>query len=95
MVAANAAAFQERYGFAPSGTYQGKLNNTGERLTLSDVHADTVIASVEFLDVSPGRWPPTAPEIHPGAPRGEPGRRSEPPSPLAHLLREKRLPRER
>ena len=47
VVASNAAAFQERYGFAPSGEYTGRLNNTGERTTLSDVPAHAVIISVE------------------------------------------------
>jgi hypothetical protein len=55
VVASNAAAFQERYGFAPSGAYTGKLANTGERITVSDLPANTVIASVEYLDRSP--WP--------------------------------------
>jgi hypothetical protein len=58
VLAANAAAFQDRYGFAPSGQYTGKLSNTGERITLSDLLADAAIASVAYLDTSP--WPSAA-----------------------------------
>ncbi len=58
VVASNAAAFQDRYGFAPSGEYTGKLSNTGERITLSDLSAHMVITSVEYLDRSP--WPAAA-----------------------------------
>jgi hypothetical protein len=58
VVASNAAAFQERYGFAPSGQYAGKLSNSGERITLYDLPAQTVITSVEYLDQSP--WPAAA-----------------------------------
>jgi hypothetical protein len=55
VVASNAAAFGERYGFAPSGEYTGKLNNTGERITLSDTANHAVIVSVDYRDTSP--WP--------------------------------------
>lgn len=55
VVASNAAAFEERYGFAPAGEYTGKLNNTGERLTLSDVTNHAALVSVDYRDGSP--WP--------------------------------------
>jgi hypothetical protein len=55
VVASNAAAFQERYGFAPSGQYTGRLNNTGERITLSDEANHAAIVSVDYRDGSP--WP--------------------------------------
>jgi hypothetical protein len=55
VVASNAAAFQERYGFVPLGSYAGKLNNSGERITLTDAPAHAAIFSVEYLDKSP--WP--------------------------------------
>jgi hypothetical protein len=55
VLAANAASFQQRYGFAPAGEYGGRLNNAGETLTLTDVRAHATILSVEYLDRSP--WP--------------------------------------
>jgi len=55
VVAADAAAFEERYGFAPAGQYTGTLNNTADRITLSDLPADSAIVSVEYRDRSP--WP--------------------------------------
>jgi hypothetical protein len=55
VLASNAAAFEHRYGFAPSGEYMGGLNNTGERITLSDLRAAAAIVSVEYRDTSP--WP--------------------------------------
>jgi hypothetical protein len=58
VVASNATAFEDRYGFAPSGQYEGKLSNAADRITLSDLPADAVIASVEYEDRSP--WPAEA-----------------------------------
>jgi hypothetical protein len=58
VLASNAAAFQDRYGFAPSGEYTGGLSNTGERITLSDLAAEAAIASVAYSDTSP--WPAAA-----------------------------------
>jgi hypothetical protein len=58
VVASNASAFQDRYGFAPSGEYTGRLNNTGERITLSDVTRHAPIVSVEYRDTAP--WPSAA-----------------------------------
>ena len=58
VVASNAAAFHDRYGFAPSGEYTARLSNTGERITLSDLPAHTAITSVAYLDRSP--WPVAA-----------------------------------
>jgi hypothetical protein len=58
VVASNATAFEDRYGFAPSGQYAGKLSNAVDRITLSDLPADAVIASVEYQDRSP--WPAEA-----------------------------------
>jgi len=58
VLASNANAFQERYGFSPAGQYSGKLNNSGERITLSDLPAQAVVASVQYLNQSP--WPADA-----------------------------------
>src|SRR6266540_1927964 len=58
VVAATAAANQDRYGFAPSGQYAGRLANTGERITLSDSLAHAAIVSLAYLDASP--WPAAA-----------------------------------
>jgi hypothetical protein len=67
VVASNATAFEDRYGFAPSGQYTGKLSNAVDRITLSDLPADAVIASVPrqtglvrlFAGAIPARTPTT------------------------------------
>ena len=58
VLAANPARFQERYGFAPFGTYAGRLNNAGEQVTLKDIPADAAIATVTYSDA--GGWPVAA-----------------------------------
>lgn len=58
VLAANAEKFRQRYGFAPFGTYTGKLNNKGESLVLSNLQSDATIDSVQYSDQSP--WPALA-----------------------------------
>ena len=54
----NAAKFAERYpAFTPRGVYTGRLDNSGERLTLLTASGSTVF-DFSFDDVSP--WPLTA-----------------------------------
>lgn len=57
VLASNAALFQERYGFAPFGTYQGHLLNSGETVTLSTSATGTTVASVSY---GGGAWPSKA-----------------------------------
>ncbi|MBN1676537.1 MAG: lamin tail domain-containing protein [Kiritimatiellae bacterium] len=57
VLAADAAAFQQRYGTAPFGQYGGRLDNGGERLTLQDSDGLTVM-SVRYNDKAP--WPKPA-----------------------------------
>lgn len=54
VLASNPSAFEARYGFAPVGTYTGRLDNGGERLTLSDA-AGATLASLRYNDKYP--WP--------------------------------------
>lgn len=58
VLAANPVRFEQRYGFAPFGTYIGRLNNAGEKLSLKDIPADAAIATVVYSDE--GGWPATA-----------------------------------
>jgi hypothetical protein len=57
ILASNSGMFQKRYGFGPSGEYDGQLENGGERLTLVDVSGDTLV-SVRYNDKAP--WPEEA-----------------------------------
>ncbi|MBN1670815.1 MAG: lamin tail domain-containing protein [Kiritimatiellae bacterium] len=57
VLAANAAAFMQRYGTAPFGEYAGGLDNGGERLALLDCDGCTVTA-VRYNDKDP--WPKAA-----------------------------------
>ena len=54
VLAGNAVAFTNHYGFAPFGDYTGRLDNAGERLTLSDA-AGGIIQSLTYSDRHP--WP--------------------------------------
>ncbi|MEO7955822.1 MAG: lamin tail domain-containing protein [Fibrobacteria bacterium] len=58
VLAADAAKFKQRYGFAPFGTYTGKLNNARESLVLSNLQSKVTIDSVEYSDQTP--WPALA-----------------------------------
>jgi hypothetical protein len=57
VLASNSKEFKNRYGFSPFGTYSGKLDNGGERLTLCAATGDTVFSMV-YDDKSP--WPEKA-----------------------------------
>jgi hypothetical protein len=57
VLASNSGMFQKRYGFGPSGEYDGRLDNGGERLVLTDVSGDTLV-SVRYNDKFP--WPEEA-----------------------------------
>ena len=54
VLASNSGMFRKRYGFGPSGEYEGQLDNAGERLTLVDASGDTLL-SVRYNDKYP--WP--------------------------------------
>jgi hypothetical protein len=58
VLAADAARFEERYGFEPHGTYEGGLSNSGETVILEDIPAGAVIAQVTYADG--GTWPTVA-----------------------------------
>src|SRR5690606_22449182 len=57
VLAANAVRFQEKYGFAPFGTYTGALNNAGERVALAGP-GGSVFFEVTYSDDPP--WPGSA-----------------------------------
>ncbi|MBN1672209.1 MAG: lamin tail domain-containing protein [Kiritimatiellae bacterium] len=57
VLAADAAAFQARYGFAPFAEFGGRLDNSGERIALLDSDGRTV-TSVRYNDNAP--WPTAA-----------------------------------
>lgn len=52
----NSKEFAVRYGFAPFGVYTGKLSNSGEKITMSDLDAGKDFLTVEYND----QWPPLA-----------------------------------
>ncbi len=52
VLAENEVEFENRYGFAPNGTYSDKLSNSGEQIVLQDF-AGTVIDSLTYGDSSP------------------------------------------
>jgi hypothetical protein len=58
VIAASSARFQERYGFAPDGVYEGQLSNSGEKVALEDIPAHTVIDEAAYTDG--GSWPASA-----------------------------------
>lgn len=51
-------SFEDRYNFAPAGSYKGKLNNAGETLVLKDLPAKSVIDSASYSDET--GWPASA-----------------------------------
>ena len=55
VLAANAAEFENHYGFAPFGDYDGRLDNSGEQVVLSDGAGSIVI---DYSDRHP--WPLSA-----------------------------------
>lgn len=57
VLASNAAMFEQKNGFAPFGFYEGRLNNAGERIALSDGLNHELFA-VTYDDEAP--WPVTA-----------------------------------
>ncbi|MBN1673690.1 MAG: lamin tail domain-containing protein [Kiritimatiellae bacterium] len=57
VIASDAAAFEQRHGFAPFGQYDGGLDNGGERIALLDCDGHTV-TSVRYNDKDP--WPKEA-----------------------------------
>ncbi len=57
VLASNAEGFQQRYGFAPFGQFVGKLDNSGETLTLVNAIGDTLI-KFRYNDKYP--WPQSA-----------------------------------
>ncbi len=66
VLAADAAAFQARYGFAPDGVYTGRLDSSGETITLendawstdaSGADIDTGCRMIDFTYNDRGKWP--------------------------------------
>ena len=57
VIAADAAAFQQKYGFAPGGAFTGSLNNAGERLVLS-LGLNTTLRDFTYDNNAP--WPTAA-----------------------------------
>jgi hypothetical protein len=55
VLASNPARFADRYGFKPFGAYEGKLNNAGEEVVLSDKRSGERICAVAYSDRDP--WP--------------------------------------
>lgn len=58
VIAASAGRFKERYGFSPDGVFEGRLGNSGEKVTLEDIANHAVIEEVAYLDG--GDWPASA-----------------------------------
>lgn len=58
VLAENAAAFAERYGFAPHGEYGGNLANEGETITILGGDGTTVVQSFTYDDKF--SWPESA-----------------------------------
>jgi hypothetical protein len=56
VLASNGRFFRDRYGFWPDGTYDGQLDNSGERIVLITAGGDT-ICSFSYSDVA--GWPET------------------------------------
>jgi len=54
VIASNSRQFSNRYGFVPSGEYDGNLDNNGEWIVLASPEGDTLI-SVIYSDTAP--WP--------------------------------------
>lgn len=54
VLAGNALEFEARYGVPPFGVYNGRLNNAGERITLSDA-TGAVVQTLRYTDRHP--WP--------------------------------------
>jgi hypothetical protein len=57
VLASNTEKFTERYGFAPFDTYEGYLDNSGERIVLLSASSDTIL-NIRYNDKSP--WPEAA-----------------------------------
>jgi hypothetical protein len=57
VIASNTVQFTERYGFYPTGEYQGNLNNGGEWIVLGTAGGDTLTTLLYGDDDS---WPPLA-----------------------------------
>ncbi len=56
VLASNGRYFRDRYGFWPDGTFDGQLDNGGERIVLITAKSDT-ICSFEYSDGT--AWPDT------------------------------------
>ncbi len=79
VVVANSAAFAARYPAVPiAGDYSGRLDNTGEWITLVDP-TGAVIASFRYNDLSP--WPETADGAGPSLVLDDPGSAPDPADP--------------
>jgi hypothetical protein len=58
VLASNGKWFQDRYGSAPSGVFDGQLKNSGEDVILQDIKAGITVISVSYADDKP--WPSNA-----------------------------------
>ena len=59
VLARNAAAFQMRYGFAPGGTFIGRLSHSSETITLLSA-TSAIIETFRYEDGSNSAWPASA-----------------------------------
>jgi hypothetical protein len=57
VLASNQYYFNMRYNFIPFGEYQGSLDNSGERIVLTNILQDTIV-SIRYNDREP--WPESA-----------------------------------
>ena len=57
VIASNSVEFENRYGFSPSGEYEGQLNNGGEKIVFINAANDTIY-NFKYNDKSP--WPEDA-----------------------------------
>ncbi len=57
VLASNGRYFRDRYGFWPDGTYDGQLDNSGERIVLLTASGDTIISFAYSDDPA---WPEDA-----------------------------------
>lgn len=55
VLASSAATFEQYYGFAPDGDYDGALKNSGETITISDMETNEVVLTQFYADT--GSWP--------------------------------------
>ena len=53
VLASTSKKFEDVYGFKPFGVYTGKLNNSGEKISMKDLVAGKEFLSIEYSDKNP------------------------------------------